>query len=44
MMETEEQQQSEGGAEQYGGDQDAEAPASGEQVESDSERDQAEGD
>ena len=42
-METEEQQ-SEGGAEQYGGDQDAEAPATGEQVESDGERDQAEGD
>ena len=31
------------GAEEYGGDQDAEAPTSPEQVEADSERDQAEG-
>jgi hypothetical protein len=43
-METPEQDQpAEGGAEQYGGDEDAEAPASADQVESDAERDQAEG-
>jgi hypothetical protein len=34
---------SEGGVEQVGGDQDAEEPATAEQVEQDSERDQAEG-
>ena len=42
MTEASEQQPG-GGVEEYGGDQDAEAPASAEQVESDSERDQAEG-
>jgi hypothetical protein len=34
---------SEGGVEEAGRDQDSEPPASGEQVEADSERDQAEG-
>ena len=37
------ERESEQGDEQYGGDPDAEPPATAEQVESDSERDQAEG-
>lgn len=42
-MESPEQENVEGGAETYGGDPDAEPPASGEQVEADEGRDQAEG-
>ena len=44
MIETPESEQpAEGGTEQYGGDQDAEAPASGEDAVTGAEGDQAEG-
>ncbi|MFL5892428.1 MAG: hypothetical protein ACJ75I_06750 [Solirubrobacterales bacterium] len=43
MLEDAEGEQSEGGQEEYGGDQDAEPTAAPDEVDGDAERDQAEG-